>query len=275
MPVKTDASGRRWVELTVEVPGTPEDVWSAIATGPGISSWFVPTQVDEREGGKVVFGLGGGVESTGTVTGWQPPMRFAYEEPDWSAGAPPLATEFIVEARSGGTCVLRLVHSLFASSDDWDEQFTGFETGWPPFFEVLRLYLTHFHGQPCAPFRVTGNVPDPQPQVWDKMVGLLGLAGVRKGDHRRAPDGAPMLAGIVEAIDHGVHDEVTLRLEEPGPGIALIGAAAWGGMTHPAISHYWFGEQAAAIAAREEPVWHAWMNRNFPSAPDEGDKAAP
>ena len=53
MPVKKDPNGRRYVEAEVEVPGTPEEVWRAIATGPGISSWFVPTQVEERVGGKV------------------------------------------------------------------------------------------------------------------------------------------------------------------------------------------------------------------------------
>lgn len=31
-------TGRR-IELDVEVPGTPEEVWHAIATGPSISSW--------------------------------------------------------------------------------------------------------------------------------------------------------------------------------------------------------------------------------------------
>ena len=36
MPVKKEPSGRRSVEAQVEVPGTPEDVWRAIATGPGI-----------------------------------------------------------------------------------------------------------------------------------------------------------------------------------------------------------------------------------------------
>jgi hypothetical protein len=40
---KGSPSGRRWVQVEVEVPGTPEEVWQAIATGPGISSWFVPT----------------------------------------------------------------------------------------------------------------------------------------------------------------------------------------------------------------------------------------
>ncbi len=43
MSVKQEAGGRRSVQVDVEVPGTPEEVWQAIATGPGISSWFVPT----------------------------------------------------------------------------------------------------------------------------------------------------------------------------------------------------------------------------------------
>jgi len=43
-----------------------------------------------------------------------------------------------------------MVHSLFASTDDWDDQMEGFEDGWPSFFEVLRLYLSHFAGMEAA-----------------------------------------------------------------------------------------------------------------------------
>ena len=42
--------GRR-IELSLEVPGSVEEVWRTIATGPGITSWFVPTEVEERAGG--------------------------------------------------------------------------------------------------------------------------------------------------------------------------------------------------------------------------------
>ena len=45
MTVKKDASGHRSVQAEVEVPGTPEAVWRAIATGPDISAWFVPTEL--------------------------------------------------------------------------------------------------------------------------------------------------------------------------------------------------------------------------------------
>jgi uncharacterized protein YndB with AHSA1/START domain len=51
MSVKVEASGRRYVQVEVEVPGTPEEVWEAIATGAGISSWFVPTRFTQTEDG--------------------------------------------------------------------------------------------------------------------------------------------------------------------------------------------------------------------------------
>jgi hypothetical protein len=48
--VKKEASGRRSVQVEVEVPGTPEEVWQAIATRPGILSWLMPTEFEVREG---------------------------------------------------------------------------------------------------------------------------------------------------------------------------------------------------------------------------------
>ena len=37
---------------------------------------------------------------------------------------------------------LSRVYSLFASTDDWDNQLEGTESGWPGFFRILRIYLT-------------------------------------------------------------------------------------------------------------------------------------
>jgi hypothetical protein len=36
MSVEKEASGCRSVQVEVEVPATPEEVWQAIATGPGM-----------------------------------------------------------------------------------------------------------------------------------------------------------------------------------------------------------------------------------------------
>ena len=77
MSVKKDASGRRSVQVEVEVPGTPEQVWQAIATGPGVSSWFVPTEGEERVGGTVTAHFGPGMDSVATVTAWDQALRLS------------------------------------------------------------------------------------------------------------------------------------------------------------------------------------------------------
>ncbi len=46
------------VEHRYEVAASPEDVWEAIATAGGISSWMVPARLDPRIGGEVSFDLG-------------------------------------------------------------------------------------------------------------------------------------------------------------------------------------------------------------------------
>ena len=56
------------MELTFVLPGTAEQVWDAIATANGISSWMLPTDVEEREGGAICYHMGPDMSSEGTVT---------------------------------------------------------------------------------------------------------------------------------------------------------------------------------------------------------------
>ncbi len=142
MSVKIEESGRRSIQVEVEVPGAPEKVWQAIATGPGVSAWFVPTEIEEHEGGAIVSHFGPGMESRAKVTAWEPPHRFTAESGDLGPKAPPLATEWTVETHSGESCVVRVVHSLIASTGDWDDQLASIESGWPTFFRNLRTYLS-------------------------------------------------------------------------------------------------------------------------------------
>ena len=81
MSLKKEASGRRSIQVEIEVPGTPEEVWQAIATGPGISAWFVPAEFEEKGGKPVAVKLnfGPGMESRSVVTAWDPPRMFARE----------------------------------------------------------------------------------------------------------------------------------------------------------------------------------------------------
>lgn len=267
MSVRKTPEGRRSVEVQVEVPGTPEEVWRAIATGPGISSWFVRTEVDERAGGAIVFHLGPGMDSTGVVTVFEPPRRLVYEEREWNPGAPPLATECFVETRSGGTCVVRIVHSLFTASDAWDDQLESFESGWPGFFRILKLAMTHFRGQPCTSLRIFGGGAGTEAESWKQLLEALGLAGATVGERRTVAAFEPPLAGLVESVggDRNSH-ELVLRLEEPAGGLALLGAHAWEGKVHLLISLYLYGDRGCAMAEQGAAGWEAWMARSFPVA---------
>ena len=181
MSVKKEPSGRRSIQVEVEVPGTPEEVWQAIATGPGISAWFVPTRSEERQGGQVVSNFGPGMDCPATITTWQPLKCFAAESEMGPPGSPKMATEWSVEARAGGMCVVRVVHSLFASTDDWDNQLDGQEQGWPTYFRILRRYLADFKGMPCSAMQFVAFSSDSESKTWEKLGGELGLVKVAQG----------------------------------------------------------------------------------------------
>lgn len=266
MPVQKDETGRRFVEVEVEVPGTPEAVWQAIATGPGVTSWFVSTRMEERVGGTVTANFGPGMDSLATITAWDPPRRFtADSRDDMGPGSPTIATEWTVEAKSGGTCVVRVVHAWFAETDDWDGQFGAFESGWPAFFRILRLYLAHFTGQSGVNVQLMGAASEPTVgDAWAALTGRLGIAGAGPGQRVQSAAGVPALAGLVERVGPDDHPELLLRLDAPAPGIAHLFALPMGGQVYLPIRLYLFGDRPAAVAAREEPAWQAWMARHFP-----------
>ncbi|MGE2731973.1 SRPBCC family protein [Mycolicibacterium vaccae] len=259
MTVKNDGEGRRWVDMEFLVPGSPEQVWDAIATGPGMSAWFTPTTVDEKVGGAIEFDFGGGAVSSGVITDWDPPVRLEYEEHGWSGDAPPVATEVVVTGRSGDQCVVRIVHSLFTDRDDWDDELQSFEGGWPAFFEVLRIYLRDFAGQPATIASAAAEHPADLVRAWSDLATSLGIAGVDVGQRIETPSPAPRLQGVVHRIHHT--DEfryVMVRLEAPAPGVAVIGGCAPDGQVRLSASLYFYGE-GAADAAQEATKWRAWM----------------
>lgn len=262
MPVKKEPSGRRSVQAEVEVSGTPEEVWQAIASGPGISSWFVPTKLDERVGGTAVssFGPGNSMDSVAKVTAWEPPQRFVAESEE---GPGTVATEWTVEAKAAGMCTVRVVHSWFASNDDWDDQFEGHSYGWITFFQILRLYLAHFRGQPCTSVQFMATSTDTN-KAWDRLTQPLGLAKASVGSRITAPDDAPELSGVVEVVNPPEWPGLLLRLEKPAPALAHLFAMPMGGQVLLPVRIYLYGHSAADVAKDVEAAWQTWLNRRFP-----------
>jgi len=270
MSVKQTASGQRSVEVEVEVPGTPQEVWHAIATGPGISSWFVPTSFSGLDSNgrpaTVTMNFGAGLVATSAVTDWDPPRLFAAQGEGWG-GSPPIATQWQLEARAGGGCVVRVVHSLVASTDEWDPQLEATESGWPGFFRTLRIYLAHFRGQPSALLQLMAPVAAPEAQAWAQLTTAMGVQGLGVGQHWTTPAGMPAHSGVLEYLAEQPYDAL-LRLGPPSPGVAALGVFNSGGPSMVALNIYLYGDLAAETAAREAPLWQAWMEQQYPTPPE-------
>jgi uncharacterized protein YndB with AHSA1/START domain len=222
---------QRSIDISVEVPGTPEEVWDTIATSDGMRSWFMAIPVDPDDD---------------TVKVWEPPHRFVTEK-DTGPGGAPLAYEWLVEAQSGGTCIVRLVNSGFGAGDDWDAEYDNMTAGWAMFFQNLRLQLTHFRGQRAALLEAVAMVQAPMDAAW-KALGD-GIAG-----------DAPF-TGTVEWADD--YSEVLL-LEKPMPGTAVAVAVDLGEQAMVAVSLYLYGDTSEAAQSGEK--LQAWLAARFPDA---------
>ena len=152
---------------------------------------------------------------------------------------------------------------LFASTDDWDNQLEGTEHGWPGFFRILRIYLTHFRSQRSALMQWLAPAAGTEAEAWDTLTAALGLKGVSAGQRWTAPASVPALGGVVEHVTQ-TPSSALLRLDKPGPGTAALGAVNCGGPIMVTLSFYLYGDQAAATAARETPLWQAWIQERFP-----------
>ena len=255
--------GARLVRTEVELPGTPESVWRAIATGPGMTAWFTPAEVDEHEGGRVVTHHGPYGSSQGTVTTWDPPHRFAYVEREWlpDEDVPPWSTEILVQARAGGTCVVRLVSGFERDGGPWEDQLDGTDEGWRWGLHNLRLYLAYFAGQPAANLWALGTVPGDRDAAHAELTRALGLVAAAPGDAFRAPPDAPPLAGTVEVVeDYGLQ----LRSVEPWPGSFNVNTWLHGGVV-VSVRAYLYGDGGAELARPLTQRWQAWLAERFPT----------
>jgi hypothetical protein len=159
---------------------------------------------------------------------------------------------------------VRVVHSWFASTDDWDDQFEGHSYGWISFFQILRLYLAHFRGQPCSPVQLMAKSTEAKERAWDLLIQPLGLAKASVGARVTAPADAPELSGVVEVVNPPEWPGLLLRLDKPAPAIAHFFALIMGGQIMLPVRIYLYGHSASDVAKDVEKNWHGWLNRRFP-----------
>jgi uncharacterized protein YndB with AHSA1/START domain len=189
------------VRREATVDATPGQVWEAIATGPGIDSWFMGSnQVDAARTIRTAFG---GYTPEHTVTAWEPGEHLGYRD-DGPEGRF-VAYEFLIAGRAGGGTVLRTVTAGFLPGDDWDDEFQAMGYGLSLFFDTLVAYLTHFPGRTAQPVTVFG--PAPAHVAWPALHTALGLRSpAAPGDAARLipPGGTPTAATVYHADPQNV-----------------------------------------------------------------------
>ncbi|MCP2259197.1 putative conserved protein YndB, AHSA1/START domain [Streptoalloteichus tenebrarius] len=236
---------------------SPDEVWDAIATGPGISSWFMgPHQVEPGVGGRITLDIGDFSEAS-TITAWDPPHRLAYRgdpAPDGTFHA----MEYLVEGRDGGSTVLRFVHSGVLG-DDWGEEYEDQTShGWDMYLHTLGEYLRHFRGRPGTyVYAHWFDVPEGR-DAWALLTGALGLSGpAAVGDRvRLTPEGLAPIEGVV---DYARPDQQAFLGVRGSEGMYRF----FGGAGHVAVGHHLFGE--GVDAKSESESWRAWLGRVFAS----------
>lgn len=258
-----DRSAGRYAETEIEVAGTPEEVWQAIATGPGHASWTFGADIEPVTGGQMIIHREPfGPDAEVIVTDWEPPCAFGFAESN--PGVPsPLTTEILVEARSGGICVVRVVCGLADVGDEWEDLVEGVSEGWRMSLLVLRAYLRWFSGRRADSVDVISTI-DPPPAnrdaPADMLFGQLGLPRADRvaGQRFETAPGSPALSGVVEHASQGY---LLLRSEAPYPGLFAISCFPMG--SDQPISINLLGRIYAALDAEHlasvTGSWRSWL----------------
>lgn len=226
------------------VPATPEEVWDAIATGPGLDAWFMGrNQVTPGE--RIHTELGGFVQDF-TITAWQPPERLAFRTPTGEDGSF-LALEWLVEGRDGGATVIRTVAHGFIGKDDWADEYEAMTAGGAMYTHTLGEYLTHFRGRRAHPAFTRAPQPGGRTALWATLRAELGLTGTPA-----VGDVVDLTRAGVPGVRDGVVDYVTP---------AFLGLRTAGGL------HRFFGDEVACAEHRlfgeDAAAWEAWFRSAF------------
>ena len=180
------------VSREVDLPASPEDVWTAITAD--TAAWMFPTGMEIPPGAEPPEGA--------PVTTWDPPHRLVIrmESPDGTFNA----LDYAIEAREGGTAHLRYVHSGILA-DGWEDQYDAIDEHTDFYLHTLAQYLEHFNGRKATYVgQPSSGIEGPEaagtPDAMDTLRAALGLgAGARPGDEVHASLGeAGELDGVVD-----------------------------------------------------------------------------
>ena len=258
----TTATNAGTIDLSIDVPGTVEQVWRAISSGPGISSWYVPHVVEERAGGHAVasFGPGPEMQIPGRVAVWEPQQRIVFDGGEDAGG---LSFEWTMVPRSPGITTVRLVNAGFGDGADAQAQIDGMEHGWRFFLLNLKMHLEHFAGRSATSALPMAQWSCAADRAWNTLLERTGLpTNTDQADSVTATfDETAVLRGTV-----GRQGErwLLLVLDEPAPGTALIATEGGDDACTVSVWSYLYGETGESAAGSLDQPIRDWLEANGP-----------
>ncbi|MFG1703090.1 SRPBCC domain-containing protein [Nonomuraea sp. M3C6] len=225
------------------VEATPEEVWEAISTGPGIDSWFIGRNDIANGVVRTMFGEFPMPDSA--VTAAEPLRRFAHSSDKTDDGRF-VAYEFLIEGRGRGSTQVRMVTSGFLPGDDWQDEFEAMSEGLAMYFATLVEYLGHFAGRVATPVTEFGPPVHDWARAWEILYAELG-GPPSPGDRVRFGPG--QVEGVVY-----FHNSQTVGIR-----------------TGDAIYRFLQGFHGSMIAAHllfgggddQGPLWRAWLDELY------------
>jgi uncharacterized protein YndB with AHSA1/START domain len=199
----------------ITLAATPEQVWDAIATGPGLDSWFMGhSEVEPRAGGTNRLEMPGYSQEM-MITAWEPGRHLAFRGDDTDGTF--AAFEFLIEGREGGSSVLHCVHNGLLA-DDWEAQYDGIKEGDRTHLRKLAVYLAHFPDR-TSTFSLFLIGPIVAGDVWSMFADALSVDDLADGALVRLNvPGLPETEGVIDILSAprivGVHTR---------DGILLVG----------------------------------------------------
>jgi uncharacterized protein YndB with AHSA1/START domain len=235
-----------------DVEATAEQAWDAIATGPGMDSWFMGRNtVEPRQGGTATWSIGD-YTAMSTVTTWEPPSRFGFTQepaPDGSFHR----FDYTISAKTDGGVSVRYEHTGMLG-DDWEAEYEAMQEGDPAYVFKLHQYLTYFAGRYGFSVEAFGPEIADRERAMAVYRSILGLAEDVQVD---APvkvelEGVGSIDGSVDFLSPSFIGVLT-------PDAILRFIWAFDGRSY--IGHHLFA--GGVDQAEAERAWGDWLTRTF------------
>ena len=231
-------------ETVVDIDAPADAVWKALTEGEEITRWFASeARSTPGVGGSIWVRWWEGMEMEQGIEISDPPRHLRLSTPSGKAAPAKLATDFHVEAKSGGTCRVRIVASGFGADASWDGLYHGTRKGWRLFGLTLKHYLEQQQGKPRHTANIWGTLPASPEQVFDALAGEVEPVSAERGE---------TIAWREPALGDGFGTVEILDSDSGGSFVTIILSAFGDASRLPELERQWKQRFRALEGASEQ-----------------------